>query len=487
MTPRKFTKFARFYAKWLATVMLTVTLAFPLPATALTIQEEKEMSREFMKMVDQYFQQIKDPAIVDYVNSVGRRILKVIPPQPFKFRFFVINEEVYNAFASPAGQIFIYSGLLEAMENEDELAGILAHEIGHVISRHLASRISRQRKIGIAQVAGMLAGVFLGAVAGSSALANALTVGSTAAGQSAMLSFSRDDEIQADQLGISYMTKAGYNGKGMITLLRKIRARQWFGSNQIPTYLMTHPASEERLIYLGTWLGGHTDAPSVREGDDNERFEMMHARLEALYGNENSALTTFKRLVDATPGDVSAQYGYALVLARVGNRRAAVEHFRKALEKRAFDPDILVEMAKNYMALGDFDRSMGILRGVVSIAPQHLEALYTLGQLQLESGHPPEAIDYFQAILKQRHGKGYRRTLYLLGKAYDATGNKADAYYYLGIYYFEQRDLKNAMFQLERALVATEDAQREEKIRDLLQRLGKAQAEARKKKKENEG
>ncbi len=480
MIPKKITRFCPPYVRILAIAVLVSTLTFPLPAAGLTIKEEKEMSREFMKMVDRHFELIKDPAIVDYVNSVGRRILKVVPPQPFKFGFFVIKEEVYNAFASPAGQIFIYSGLLQAMENEDELAGILAHEIGHVVSRHLAQRISRQKKIGMASLAGMVAGVFLGALAGSSAVGSAVTMGTQAAGRSAMLSFSRDDEIQADQLGILYMTGAGYDGQGMITMLRKIRARQWFGSKQIPTYLMTHPASEDRLIYLGGWLASHKQLH--RPPADNDRFRMMHARLEALYGDADGALEDFKRQVKADPGDPVAQYGYALALARSGNRRAATEHFRRALDKKAFDPDILVSMAKNTMALGDLDQARRILTGVVSIAPHHIEGLYTLGRLNLESGHVPQAIDNFKAVLKQRQGRGYRKTLRLLGKAYDATGNKADAFYYLGLYYAQQRDLKNAMFHLERALAATEDPERKDEIRNILQRLGKARADASKKK-----
>ncbi len=484
MNLRKHTRFCLVLGRLLIIALLVGSLAFPLPAAGLTIKEEKEMSREFMKMVDRRFQLIRDPAIVDYVNSVGRRILKVVPPQPFKFGFFVIKEEVYNAFASPAGQIFIYSGLLQAMENEDELAGILAHEIGHVVSRHLAQRMSRQKKISMASLAGMVAGVFLGAVAGSSALGSAVTMGTQAAGQSAMLSFSRGDEIQADQLGILYMTKAGYDGRGMITMLRKIRARQWFGSNQVPSYLMTHPASEERLMYLGGWLASHKQLQ--RPAVDNDRFRMMHARLEALYGDPDAALTDFRRQVKAHPDDAVAQYGYALALVRAGNRKAATEHFRRALDQKAFDPDILVSMAKNYMDMGNLDEAMRILKGVASIAPRHLEGLYVLGKLNLEYGRAPQAIDNFKAILKQRHGKGYRKTLMLLGKAYDATGNQADAFYYLGLYYAQQRDLKNAMFQLERALAVTEDADRREKIEDILHRLGKARAEARRKKKEGQ-
>jgi len=98
MIPEKTPRFRPSCARILIVAALVSSLIFPLPAAGLTVKEEKEMSREFMKMVDRRFELIKDPAIVNYVSSVGRRILKVVPPQPFKFGFFVIKEAVYNAF-----------------------------------------------------------------------------------------------------------------------------------------------------------------------------------------------------------------------------------------------------------------------------------------------------------------------------------------------------------------------------------------------------
>ena len=99
------------------------------------------MGREFMRVVLEHFELIEDPFIVNYVNKIGNKIILALPPQPFNYRFYIIKEDTYNAFASPAGNIFINSGLFEAMENEEELAGILAHEIAHVVCRHISQRI----------------------------------------------------------------------------------------------------------------------------------------------------------------------------------------------------------------------------------------------------------------------------------------------------------------------------------------------------------
>ncbi|MGA6927415.1 MAG: M48 family metalloprotease, partial [Desulfosarcina sp.] len=142
---------------------------------SLTIQEERELAEEFMAVVRTQFPLIEDTIIVNYVNQLGQRILAAVPPQPFDYQFHVLREDVYNAFATPAGHIFINSGLFAALESEEELAGIIGHEIAHVTCRHISDRIESSKKIGMATLAGMVAGVLLGA-GGAGAAASALTV-----------------------------------------------------------------------------------------------------------------------------------------------------------------------------------------------------------------------------------------------------------------------------------------------------------------------
>ena len=147
----------------LALFCFGVVLAAPTTGSCITIQEERELSEEFMAVVEARFPLIKDPVIVEYVNKVGRRILAAVPPQPFEYQFHVLKEDTYNAFATPAGHIFFNSGLFAALESEEELAGIIGHEIAHVVCRHISDRIENQKKISMATLAGMVAGVLLGA------------------------------------------------------------------------------------------------------------------------------------------------------------------------------------------------------------------------------------------------------------------------------------------------------------------------------------
>ena len=269
----------------------------PGPAEAITVGEEEALSRDFLVMVRQQLDLIEDPVVVDYVNRVGQRVLAHIPPQPFRYKFYVVNEHVYNAFASPAGHIFINSGLLANLGGEDELAGIIAHEIAHVTARHISDRIARSKKIGAVTLAGIVAGALLGPSAGSAA-AQALTVGSMAAGQSMTLAFSRQDELQADQLGLQYLDSAGYNAKGLLSALQLIRSKHWFGD--VPSYLMTHPAVDDRLALIDTWLENH-NTPS--RNIDTFAFRKVQTRLTALYGDPDDAKRLYEKRIAENPDD----------------------------------------------------------------------------------------------------------------------------------------------------------------------------------------
>ena len=213
--------------------IVIVSIISPERALGITVQQERELSREVMKVVLTHFELIKDPLIVNYVNDIGNKILSVLPPQPFTYRFYVVKDDVYNAFATPAGNIFINSGLLMAMENEEELAGIIAHEIAHVVCRHISQKIERSKKIGIATLAGIAAGIFLGA-GGAATAANAVTFGSIAAGQSIALVYSREDETQADQIGLDSLALAGYSSKGLTSVLTKIQASSGSDQTRVP-------------------------------------------------------------------------------------------------------------------------------------------------------------------------------------------------------------------------------------------------------------
>ncbi len=452
----------------LAFIFSTVIL-LPSGALGITIKEEVDLSREFMKVVLKQFDLIRDPQIERYVNSIGKRIIAVVPPQPFSYHFYVIRSDEYNAFATPAGHIFLNSGLIEAMENEDELAGIIAHEIAHVVCRHISQKIERSKKIQLATLAAMAAGVFLGA-AGSATAASTVTTGAMAAGQSIELAYSRDDERQADQLGLEYMAKAGYDGTGLLTMLKKIRSRQWFGSNAVPTYLKTHPGSEERMGYIGTWV--ETNAKSSKKIDSYD-FQLAHTRLIGLYGEKNAALKHFEAELRSDPGNSMAHYGYGLSLARTGKRGDAIFQLKAALEKRAFDPYILEDLGRIYFLDGRYPEALNVLEGAKGLLEYSSDGVFFLGRTQMELGKPESAVSTFEELLEKKSDN--QQVYYFLGEAYDQLGRFEEAHYYLGIYFRNRGDLKSAAFHLKKASANINDPDKKRNIEKMLEEIRKVE------------
>jgi predicted Zn-dependent protease len=434
------------------------TLVTTSPVWAISIQDEKKLGREFQKVMHRYFSLVEDPVISGYVERIGFKILDVIPSQPFDYKFYVVKEEVYNASAFPAGHIFINSGLMADLQSEDELAGILAHEIAHVVSRHISERIERSKKIDLATLAGMVAGIMIGAKTGEAAAAQALTIGSAAAGQTATLAYSRKNEAEADRLGIQYLTRAGYDPSGLLAALKRIRSQQWFGSEQIPTYMMTHPAIESRITWIDAWITAHPEETakiSQNRAQTHSDFNKINIRLKALYTDPNQASRYFKAALTRYPNDADLAYGYSLALDRVGDRTEAVAYLKRALTYNALDPYILSDLGRIYFLSGRFDEALRSLKGSLTLKDDNPIGLLYLGRTQMALGKFKDAAANFEALIE--NGGHYQQVYYFLGETYSKMNRSADSHYHLGIYHFKKSDYRNARFHLLRARKQLED------------------------------
>jgi predicted Zn-dependent protease len=445
--------------------------AFPSSYIYLTTKEERELGDKLLIYVKKNYVLIEDPLIVNYVTRIGQQIVAQLPAPPFDFHFYILKEDVYNAFAAPAGHVFINSGLLAAMETEEELAGILAHEIAHVLCRHISKQIERSQKIALATLAGVLTGIFLG---GSPTAAGAISTSSIAAGQSLALKYSRENETEADEVGLKYLTKAGYGGGALLKILQKIRAKQWFGPEDIPSYISTHPAIEARMAYLDTWLQTHPEAAKPARPSDPAGFPKVRTKLIALYDSAGTAHMTFDSQLRTNPEDALAYYGKGLVLDRDGKKEEATENLKKALQLRPLDSDILRDLGKTYFHMGDYGRALSTLKGALAFSPKDPEGWFLLGRAQTETGDLQAALDSFKTL--ENTAPDYLPGIYHLGETYGKLGNLGEAHYYLGIYYIKKGRFKNAKFHLNRALnLLAADPERRLTIEKALKEISGAQ------------
>jgi hypothetical protein len=199
--------------------------------------KEVQFGRQISAEVEKEMKLVDDPLVTEYVNRVGQNIVNHSDAKvPFTIK--VVDSDEVNAFALPGGFFYVNKGLLLAADTESELAGVMAHEIGHVAARHAMENQGKATLINY----GMLAGIIFGGGVLSSVLYNG---GSLLQGL-AMLKFSRGAEVEADKLGVQYLYAAGYDPNGMATMFEKLSAMNKKKSGKLTKLFATHPESIER-------------------------------------------------------------------------------------------------------------------------------------------------------------------------------------------------------------------------------------------------
>lgn len=238
--------------------------------TILSWEQEKAMGAEAApQFTAEFGGPVQSAQIQSYVDQVGRRLLAQIESEvpPLDWEFTLLDSEVINAFALPGGKVFMTRGLASKLSSEAELAGVLGHEIGHVTARHGNQRMSKQ--IGF--------NILLGAAAVGVGIADddsdvrkygqyavpALAVG----GNVVLLKYGRDEESQADALGIRYMARAGYHPKGQRNVMQVLASMDSGSSARPPEWLSTHPFPESRIDRINEII-----AEQYPDADSNQAY-----------------------------------------------------------------------------------------------------------------------------------------------------------------------------------------------------------------------
>ena len=254
-------------------------------------EKEVKMGRMLAAEVDKEAKFIDDPIITEYVNRVGQNIvLHSDAKVPFTIK--VIDSDEVNAFALPGGFFYVNKGLLLAADNEAELAGVMAHEIGHVAARHAMENEAKMRALNI----GMLAGILLG----GPIIGNVLYNGGSFFEGMAFLRFSRAAESEADKLGVQYMWAAGYDPGAMATMFEKLEAKNKKKPGTLAKMFQDHPAPADRRAAA---LALAARFPEKEEYViSSSEFQRVKNRLLRLSNARASSTGTIQGSDDGTPG-----------------------------------------------------------------------------------------------------------------------------------------------------------------------------------------
>ena len=217
----------------------------------MSSDEEVKMGLELSKEVSKQDTVYNNAAVTSYVQTVGNRITRVCDRPDIVYHFAVIDKNEINAFALPGGYVYVYTGLMKGIDDESELAAVLAHEVGHVTARHAAQRLSAMYAADAIQTAvlGQNPGFF------GKVLAGAMKTGG-------FLAYSRENEYEADALGHKYMYAAGYDPNGMLDLMAMLQGDEAREPSKVEEMLATHPATSERIGRIKTMVAADAKLPS---------------------------------------------------------------------------------------------------------------------------------------------------------------------------------------------------------------------------------
>lgn len=226
----------------------------------ISLEQEWELGQEFERELEEQLTLSTDPEVNAYVRAMGQRIVEGTELGHLEWRFHVVEDENVNAFNAPGGLVYINSGLIAAAESASELASVVAHEIGHGVARHGTQRLSQQYGVAI------LAGIVLGE---DPALLAEIAASIAAAG--AMARSSREDEFEADELGVRYMVDAGYHPRGMVTFFERLLELRQREPGSVEMFFASHPATEDRIGRVEEQVSalGSTAGLATSDGDFN--------------------------------------------------------------------------------------------------------------------------------------------------------------------------------------------------------------------------
>ena len=410
---------------------------------SFTIKDEKKLGKEFYERLRDRDILVKDPKANEYINRIGRLLLSHGKKSFFDFTFSIINSSGINAFATPGGYVYVYSGLIELTEDENQLAGVLAHEIAHIKARHIAQAIEDSKKLNIATIATILASAFLGGSGELTAAAASFSMATTA---TLNLKYSRKHEEEADRLGMSYLVKTGYNGEGMLNFLRIMRKYEFY-SNSIPSYFLTHPGTGDRIIYLDGLLqtrytqGG---AKSIIGGLGRIKTILVIDRKDL-----DSSLKYFQNVLKKDPDNPDALYGLAIIQGKLGKTVESFANFRRALSLSPGDADIFRDMGINYFNLGDMSDAIDSLRKAYSINRNDPDTIMYLGRSYDTSGDYNAALELYKEFMKRNPDD--ISVYYNLAMLYGKINIPGESHYNFGIFFKKKHKLKSALFHFKAA------------------------------------
>ncbi len=434
--PRKIKK--RLCALWLSFCLIfpTVAQAF----SAYSNAELDQLEREFIQEINHSDSVLRDPLAHSYINHLGKQLAE--SSQLDQPDLFLVKSNEINAFAGPGGHIGINTQLILETATESELAGVMAHEMAHVRQHHLYRMIEHQKEMRIPMLATLLASIALGVI--NPALSTGALYGALSGFAQDNINFVRSGEREADRIGISMLSKAGFDPHGMPDFFKKMQqASRYHYTDNIPAILRTHPLDEERIAEAENRCPPATKKITV----DPTNYRLFKELIRtAVNGDAKRLLEYYQHQCLQNTTATACRYGYALQLMHMNQYTQAMAQLKPLWMQAPNNFYYAIAMAKNYEGLSQPAEAVQVLSELYANFPDNYAITLEYGNALLAANQAPKAAAIF--LTASRVYKHDLPICYQLAQAQAANHRLGYAYFTLAECHLLQGELHDALRKL---------------------------------------
>lgn len=403
-------------------------------ADVLTPEQEYQIGVKIMNEARQAGVILDDPLVHEYIDNLGHELSSHSDNPTLHFEYFVINDPDINAVTLPGGFIGVNSGLILDTDNEDELAGVMAHETSHVTQRHIARSAEDEKDRSLLNIATILGAILVAANTADPDVAMGTIATAEGAMEQHQINFTRAQEEEADRVGIQTLARAGFPPQGMIDFFEKMQRNSALnGYDYIPEFLLDHPQDATRMAYLKERaLSMH-----VPPRPDSRNYALMKARVRVLEsGNADKTLQYFTAALESTHGwdQEATRYGLALADVQAGRDADAIKIMQHLCDKYDDVVAFRIGLADAQMAAGKISLAKATYQQSMQLFPDSEPLILSYARDLIEANLPEDAISLL--IPQSLQTNSDPEVLRMLAKAYDKAGNSGESHYYMSEYYY---------------------------------------------------